>query len=77
MPQLEYRGAADLPAAVASVVWRDREERRWRVTAMVVHHDPDTDRIVDKTLYLRPYDGGGTEWEISLDQLRMTAEVDQ
>ncbi|MFI8365281.1 hypothetical protein ACIGD1_34655 [Streptomyces sp. NPDC085612] len=78
MAQLEYRNAGELPAALRKTVFRDHEEQRWRVTALVIRRDPVSDKEIGRTAFLRRADSsGGREWEIALDALYETTEVDR
>ncbi|MEU6946576.1 hypothetical protein ABZ957_15310 [Streptomyces sp. NPDC046316] len=78
MAQLEYREADELPATLRKKVFRDRDERRWRVTALVIHRDPESNKELNRVAFLRRVDSsGGREWEIALDTLYETAEVDR
>ncbi|MFF9070549.1 hypothetical protein ACF09E_34905 [Streptomyces sp. NPDC014891] len=78
MAQLEYRDADELPATLRKRVFRDQDEQRWRVTALVIRRDPVSDKEVSRTAFLRRADSsGGREWEIALDTLYETAEVDR
>ncbi|MFF2572667.1 hypothetical protein [Streptomyces sp. NPDC058084] len=70
--------ADELPAALRKTVFRDREEQRWRVMALVIHRDPESRRETGRTAFLRREDSsGGREWEIDLDALYETSEVDR
>ncbi|MFI9214261.1 hypothetical protein ACIGW7_39795, partial [Streptomyces sp. NPDC053253] len=78
MAQLEYRDADELPATLRRKVFVDREEQRWRVMALVIRRHPVSDKEISRTAFLRRVDSsGGREWEIALDTLYETAEVDR
>ncbi|MFJ3914360.1 hypothetical protein [Streptomyces vinaceus] len=78
MAQLEYRDADELPATLRKKVFRDRDEQRWRVTALLIHRHPESRKEIGRTAFLRRVDSnGGREWEIALDTLYETAEVDR
>ncbi|ORT53484.1 hypothetical protein [Streptomyces sp. CB03238] len=76
MAELEYRDTNELPAHLRAV-FLDPNAQRWRVAALVIHRDRDTGRETGRVAFLRRADpGGGTEWEISVDELYETAEVE-
>ncbi|WP_374987160.1 hypothetical protein [Streptomyces fradiae] len=56
MAQLEYRDADELPAALRRTVFRDREEQRWRVAALVIRRDPVSNREIGRVAFLRRAD---------------------
>lgn len=78
MAQLEYLDTDELPAALRSTVFTDPIRQRWRVTALVIHRHPESGKELKQVAYLRRADSsGGPEWEVPLDTLYETAEVDR
>jgi hypothetical protein len=78
MPQLKYTDADELPKHLQVSTFRDRDDRRWKVAALITHLDLESGKVTKKVAYLRRADSsGGPEWEIPLDTLYETAEVDR
>lgn len=78
MAQLEYHDADELPADLQEKVFLDRNERRWRVMALVIHRDRESGNETKQVAFLRRADSrGGKEWEIPLTRLYEMAEVER
>jgi hypothetical protein len=75
--QLEHRDADELPATSRRTVFHDQDKQRRRVTALVIHRDPESNKEIDRVVFLRRADSSGDrEWEIPLDILYAKAEAD-
>ncbi|WP_327299961.1 hypothetical protein [Streptomyces sp. NBC_01197] len=78
MAELEYFEADELPADLQKRVFRDRNELRWKLAALVVYSDRESGRSTERVAFLRREDSsGGLEWEIPLTSLYKTAEVER
>ncbi|MFJ8017379.1 hypothetical protein [Streptomyces sp. NPDC096339] len=77
MPQLVHIGAEELPTHLKTTVLPGGRARRWRVAALVVHHDRETGHETGRVALLQGVGtGGGREWEVELGSLYETAEAE-
>ncbi|MEU1078506.1 hypothetical protein ABZ404_38605 [Streptomyces sp. NPDC005878] len=70
MPQLEYWPIDEWPERPAHPqYYTDPTGKPWRLVAVIIHRDRDSDRITKQIAFLRPVSGGGGEWETALEDL--------